>query len=351
MLKNVTLICCTLLGASLALGQEFYVGGKNHGFDQKSITHPQESTKLTAPIISNTALKARANACLGELKTRWGFDQKTLTHEQVVCLLGAMAKTDIYENQLFRYIIKNHHDPLSQWWYDWRYALNAYHVDPYKLNYDRAMHVISLLLQNGARADAHGGILVRFLMKIIRDGDTVVFNMVLDHSQNLNQVIAAKDSIGFTALHWAAKYNRPYMARKLVENGANVDALNNYKRTPLHVAAWHGSNSVLILLVDRGANINAIGHEGRTPLWEAAHRNESTSVGLLLRFGADPSLAGRLSHAIAIGTRSVPYVESWFIQKPLRIIDPAHVKSICDTYKTYATPRAFSKSGCPSTEL
>ncbi|EFJ42907.1 hypothetical protein VOLCADRAFT_66387 [Volvox carteri f. nagariensis] len=57
------------------------------------------------------------------------------------------------------------------------------------------------------------------------------------------------------------------------------------RRTPLHVAAAEGAYSVVEWLVQEGADVNAIDRHGRTPLEEAARNDHGEVVRLLIQFG------------------------------------------------------------------
>ena len=47
--------------------------------------------------------------------------------------------------------------------------------------------------------------------------------------------------------------------KTLIENGANVNALDNRKWTPLHYAASKNENAEVVkILIEKGANINTL---------------------------------------------------------------------------------------------
>jgi uncharacterized protein len=73
---------------------------------------------------------------------------------------------------------------------------------------------------------------------------------------------------GFTALHFAAFFNRPAIARGLIQHGSDIEAIarNPMKVTPLHSAAAAHSGEIVRLLLERGANPNARQQGGWTPL-------------------------------------------------------------------------------------
>ena len=85
--------------------------------------------------------------------------------------------------------------------------------------------------------------------------------------------------------------------RILVEAGANVADVNEANFTALHGAAFRGSNDVAQYLVEQGANINAIDFRGRTP-YRIAEGAQHTlqfhewpeTAALLASLGADTTL-------------------------------------------------------------
>ncbi|HUK46315.1 MAG TPA: ankyrin repeat domain-containing protein [Terriglobales bacterium] len=94
---------------------------------------------------------------------------------------------------------------------------------------------------------------------------------------------------GFTALHFAAFFNRPEIARILIEHGADVSATaqNKMKVTPLHSAAAAHSGQIVRILVENGADANARQEGGWTALHEAAQIGDMEMVKALLAHGAD----------------------------------------------------------------
>jgi ankyrin repeat protein len=97
---------------------------------------------------------------------------------------------------------------------------------------------------------------------------------------------------GFTALHFAAFFNRPAIARQLIRAGAepSVPARNPMKVTPLHSAAAAHSSEIVQLLLEHGAPPNLRQQGGWTPLHEAAQIGDLEMLNVLLKHGADPHL-------------------------------------------------------------
>jgi ankyrin repeat protein len=97
---------------------------------------------------------------------------------------------------------------------------------------------------------------------------------------------------GFTALHFAAFFNRPEIARDLIGHGADVAAVarNPMKVMPLHSAAAAHSGEIVRLLLENGAPPNVPQEGGWTPLHQAAQIGDQDMVKILLEHGADPTL-------------------------------------------------------------
>ena len=89
-----------------------------------------------------------------------------------------------------------------------------------------------------------------------------------------------------TPLHWAAKDNNVAEAKRLIDNGAEVNAKAENDITPLHVAAVVNALEVAKLLIDNGAAVTAKGKGGDAPLHWAAGGNTPKIAKLLIDNGA-----------------------------------------------------------------
>ncbi|RYP21555.1 hypothetical protein DL765_002191 [Monosporascus sp. GIB2] len=99
--------------------------------------------------------------------------------------------------------------------------------------------------------------------------------------------IEAKDEYGRTPLLLAALFKYEAVVRLLLDKGADIEAQDQSGLTPLLLAASHGHKTIVELLLDRGANIEAKDESGWTPLFLAILNGHKTVVELLLDRGAD----------------------------------------------------------------
>jgi len=95
---------------------------------------------------------------------------------------------------------------------------------------------------------------------------------------------------GFTALHFAAFFNRPEIARVLIRGGADVAAVakNPMKVAPLHSAAAAHNREIVRLLLENDAPADVRQEGGWTPLHEAAQIGDVEMARDLLQHRADP---------------------------------------------------------------
>jgi hypothetical protein len=120
----------------------------------------------------------------------------------------------------------------------------------------------------------------------VRIDDLSRVRRLLERGANVNAV----DDNGRTLLHVAVEYAHRDIVALLIRSGANVDAVDNYGWTPLHVAVEYAHRDIVALLLRSGANVDAVDNNGWTPLHWAAHDGHRDIVALLLRSGANVSI-------------------------------------------------------------
>lgn len=100
----------------------------------------------------------------------------------------------------------------------------------------------------------------------------------------------ARDRVGATPLHAAARGNRPAAVRLLLDRGAAIGAVNRHGHPPLADAVETDALAAAALLLERGADPGcAAGQFGGTALHRAIANRHKEMARLLLDHGADPS--------------------------------------------------------------
>lgn len=108
--------------------------------------------------------------------------------------------------------------------------------------------------------------------------------------ENYEEVRAVKSKSGVKAsagtLIEASLHGHLDTVRRLLDQGADINAKGNTGATALMMACWWGHVDIVKLLLDRGANVNAKGLDGYTALMEAARYGRFEIAELLLERGA-----------------------------------------------------------------
>ncbi|KAF2808521.1 ankyrin [Mytilinidion resinicola] len=95
-----------------------------------------------------------------------------------------------------------------------------------------------------------------------------------------------------SALVWTAQYGQEATARRLLAEGANIEATGKYDRTPLVWAAKEGHEGIVKLLLDKGADVNAQGEHFGNALQAASEGGHEAIVKLLVDKGANINAQG-----------------------------------------------------------
>ena len=95
------------------------------------------------------------------------------------------------------------------------------------------------------------------------NGDVEKVNQML---QDGMPVDVACDHFGYTAFLVAARYNRPDVARRLLQEGADINARTKHGDTSFHLVAMNNSLDFAQLLVEKGAEFKLRNKMNETPL-------------------------------------------------------------------------------------
>ena len=118
-----------------------------------------------------------------------------------------------------------------------------------------------------------------------REGDLECVKRCL----SLRQVnVEARDhEFGWSGIHWAAKNGHVDVVKVLIQTGAHVNAVDDFKRTALHRVAWTGHAEVVKVLIRNGTHVNAVQKQNCTALHKAASSGHVDVVSILLKNGAE----------------------------------------------------------------
>ncbi|KAH0536387.1 hypothetical protein FGG08_006737 [Glutinoglossum americanum] len=117
------------------------------------------------------------------------------------------------------------------------------------------------------------------LFKAIRSGDARRLSCLMNSQLDLN----ARQDNGTTPLHWAAENGNEDVARMILDNGAEADAVDKRGQTPLILGACKGHELFVRLMLDRNdVDPNSKDADSSTPLSVAAENGHGGIVGMLL---------------------------------------------------------------------
>lgn len=114
-------------------------------------------------------------------------------------------------------------------------------------------------------------------------------DVVLKQLEEQPELLEAYSPDGFTPLSLAVYFGHFFLAKALIEKGANTNApaKNPSKVTPLHAACASSNMDMVTLLLQNGADVHAEQDQGITALHSAVHNKHLPLVKLLVEHGAD----------------------------------------------------------------
>lgn len=160
-------------------------------------------------------------------------------------------------------------------------------------------------------------------IKTLNGGETVLLKFIYSNSKNGNarsierdvdtlfktekikSIVNTPNSSGETPLHWACEKGNLIMVRKLIEQGANPNQLDNHKCSPLMFAInaapalerFVEIKEVIELLLEQPKvkkDINDFASNGKAAIHFACDRGDKEIIKLLIENGADVNLKDNL---------------------------------------------------------
>ncbi|KAJ3567897.1 hypothetical protein NPX13_g6607 [Xylaria arbuscula] len=105
-----------------------------------------------------------------------------------------------------------------------------------------------------------------------------------------SQYVNSRSETKNTALHLAARGNHVRAVQYLLQQGADIAAMNIFGVTPLGIATISSSLETMKLLLDAGASTESMDTRRRPLLAHAIYFEEADSVELLLQYGASTNM-------------------------------------------------------------
>ncbi|GGF70754.1 ankyrin repeat domain-containing protein [Alteromonas lipolytica] len=149
--------------------------------------------------------------------------------------------------------------------------------------------LISLLLQQGAKANLTHGNHFSPIIQACRYGNEEIINALLDRGADPNSTI----NDGTSVLMLCAASTSPDMLSRLISQRTPVNAENQHGQTALMFAANAGKSENMRYLLINGAEINKQTQEGYSPLFFAIKSQDLEAVYTALLFEADLSATAK----------------------------------------------------------
>jgi ankyrin repeat protein len=96
--------------------------------------------------------------------------------------------------------------------------------------------------------------------------------------------VNARDSNGVTALIIAARWGRDDICSLLISKGADVNAKTDHGMTPLMAAAYYGHTQTCAFLLEKGADMNEISKNGRNAFMYAVWADKKETAEFLRNY-------------------------------------------------------------------
>mgnify|MGYP005996091633 CR=1 FL=1 len=185
------------------------------------------------------------------------------------------------------------------------------------------------------------------LFAVAESGDVAAVRVLLDNGANINAV----NSYNETALMHAASQGHANVVKLLLDNCADVDvnAVDIYGAKALMYAAHNGYKNIVELLLDHNKDIDFVDFRGRTALMYAAQNKYKNIVELLLAKGAnvnviDPSGMTALMYAVEKGNADIVKV---LLRNGAKVTPELQGKTIIEAaIKSIAEERANHRLVC-----
>lgn len=118
---------------------------------------------------------------------------------------------------------------------------------------------------------------------------------IFEKQTQFQDVIKIPDDNGNTLLHIVSACGHFDIAKKLIEAGADKNAVTRQRKTPLHLASQKGRLRMVEFLLNEGAHLDKQDREGKTALEQAEKAAQHNVVGYLKRVTVEQKMGAQVS--------------------------------------------------------
>ncbi len=133
------------------------------------------------------------------------------------------------------------------------------------------------------------------LLASSRRGNCGIARLLIDNGVDVNAV----NEDGVTAIRMAIFNGHQDLVQLLIENGADVCAADQDGVTAIQAAAMHNRTEIVRLLIENGADVNAAGKGGLTAMQIALSDNRKELMRVLVENGAEPTAQTAPEHLMS----------------------------------------------------
>ncbi|XP_044000972.1 uncharacterized protein LOC122847395 [Aphidius gifuensis] len=162
--------------------------------------------------------------------------------------------------------------------------------------------ILELLLKNGADVNTKLNSKMSLIQYACQESNQKVVKILIDYGADVNYVDPSLKE-RYTCLHYAVESQGECTVELLVNEGSFINATAENNITPLHIAAkkkhndsfFFDKNNILKILLENGADVNAQTNDKKTALYFAAQEGHLSAVQTILEHNPDKNIEGNLS--------------------------------------------------------
>lgn len=151
------------------------------------------------------------------------------------------------------------------------------------------------LIKKGANINAVNSNGNNALIEAVRANHEETVKLLLENG--FDKLINQPNMLNETAIFFCSSVP---IAKLLIDNGSNINRVDNSGRTPLLQAAQYGRNDLVKYLLERGADFTILNHNGESALMVAAKYGSLQTVQHLINAGANINERSRQNNKSAL---------------------------------------------------